>query len=90
MEAALAAPHRGHEPDDVTANHALVLLPGQLFNQTPCEGARSGVQERRGTQTINFFKLKQLHRRVTFRQDQGCAAVYVECNLCETTFYFGN
>lgn len=36
MVAALAAPHRGHEPDDVTANHALILLLRQLFNKTPC------------------------------------------------------
>ena len=34
--AALAAPHWGHEPDDVAANHALVLLLRQLFNQTSC------------------------------------------------------
>lgn len=36
MVAALAAPHRGHEPDDVAANHALILLLRQLFNQTSC------------------------------------------------------
>lgn len=36
VEAALAAPHRGHVTDDVAAHHALVLLLGQLLNQTPC------------------------------------------------------
>lgn len=36
MEAALAAPHRGHDPDDVAAHHALVLLLRQLLDQTSC------------------------------------------------------
>lgn len=36
VEAALAAPNRGHVADDVTAHHALILLLRQLFNQTPC------------------------------------------------------
>lgn len=36
MEAALAAPHGGHQPDDVAANHALVLFLRQLLDQTPC------------------------------------------------------
>lgn len=36
VEAALAAPHGGHDSDDIAANHALVLLLRQLFNQTPC------------------------------------------------------
>lgn len=36
METALAAPHRGHKPDDVAANHAFVLLLRQLLDQTPC------------------------------------------------------
>lgn len=36
MEAAQAAPHRSHAPDDITAHHALVLLLRQLLNQTPC------------------------------------------------------
>lgn len=36
VEAAVAAPHRGHDPDDVAAHHALVLLLGQLLDQAPC------------------------------------------------------
>jgi len=46
VEAAQAAPHWGHAPDDVTANHALVLLLGQLLNQTPC-GGKSGDRRSR-------------------------------------------
>lgn len=38
VEAALTAPHRRHDPDHVTAHHALVFLLRQLFNQTPCRG----------------------------------------------------
>lgn len=38
VEAALAAPHGGHQPDDVAANHALVLFLRQLLDQTPCLG----------------------------------------------------
>ncbi len=53
VEAALAAPHRGHEPDDVAANHALILLLGQLLNKTPCGGKRSEGQETRARQTNN-------------------------------------
>lgn len=34
--AALAAPHWSHGADDVTANHALILLLRQLFDQTSC------------------------------------------------------
>lgn len=37
VETALAAPHGGHEPDDVAANHALVLLLRQLLDQTACQ-----------------------------------------------------
>lgn len=37
VETALAAPHGRHEPDDVAANHALVLLLRQLLDQTPCQ-----------------------------------------------------
>lgn len=36
VEAAVAAPHRGHEPDHVAAHHALVLLLRELLDQTPC------------------------------------------------------
>lgn len=36
VEAALAAPHGGHQPDDVAANHALVFFLRQLLDQTPC------------------------------------------------------
>lgn len=36
METALAAPHRGHQPDGLAANHAFVLLLRQLLDQTPC------------------------------------------------------
>lgn len=45
VEAALAAPHRGHEPDDFTAHHALVLLLRQLFNQTPYGWTSAEVQK---------------------------------------------
>lgn len=38
VETALAAPHGRHEPDDVAANHALVLLLRQLLDQTACLG----------------------------------------------------
>lgn len=34
--AALTAPHRGHEPDDLAAHHALILLLRQLLNKAPC------------------------------------------------------
>lgn len=34
--AALAAPHRGHDPDDIATNHALVLLLSELLNQATC------------------------------------------------------
>lgn len=47
VEAALAAPHRGHAADDVAADHALVLLLRQLLDQTPCGGKRSEGQETR-------------------------------------------
>lgn len=46
VEAALAAPHRGHEPYHFTAHHALVLLLRQLFNQTPCGWTSAEVQTR--------------------------------------------
>lgn len=36
VEAALAAPHRSHDPDYITAHHALVLLLRQLLDQTTC------------------------------------------------------
>lgn len=36
VEAAVAAPDRSHGPDHVTANHALVLLLGQLLDQAAC------------------------------------------------------
>lgn len=50
VEAALAAPHRGHVADDVTAHHALVLLLRQLFNQTPC--GPKGVTSQAKSQTV--------------------------------------
>lgn len=36
VEAAQAAPDRGHDPDDITAHHALVLLLRQLLDQAAC------------------------------------------------------
>lgn len=53
MEAALAAPHRGPESDDFTANHALILLLRQLFNKTSCGWTSSEVQTR-ATQSNNL------------------------------------
>lgn len=32
VEAALAAPHWGHDPNDITAHHALILLLRQLLD----------------------------------------------------------
>lgn len=52
VEAALAAPHRGHEPDDFTAHHALVLLLRQLFNQTPYGWTSAEVQTRVAQPTL--------------------------------------
>ena len=43
--AALAVPHRSHDPDDLTAHHALVLLLRQLLDQAPWE---EGVMRTRG------------------------------------------
>lgn len=54
MEAALAAPHRGLESDDFTADHALILLLRQLFNKTPCGWRSSEVQTLIITQNLNI------------------------------------
>ena len=41
--AAMAAPHRRHEADHITAHHALVLLLGELLYQTTCRGEEGSL-----------------------------------------------